>query len=85
MITTLPKELRLLILSFLTRKEYKATVPCKSLLLCKSYHSISDFARFDEIPKISLSDQEKEKLFLMSCEFNNLRLTNWLLKQGVDP
>ena len=32
MILTLPIELRELILSYLTRKEYKQSVPCKSLL-----------------------------------------------------
>ena len=87
MITTLPKELRLLILSFLTRKEYKAMVPCKSLLLCKSYLPIERFSscRSQVLPIIKLTEQEKENLLIESSRLNNLRLLNWLVKHGVDP
>ena len=81
----LPAELKELVISYLSRKEYKATVPCKDLLLCKSYLSLENYCKLDVLSLILLSDQEKEGLFIASCRYNNLRLVKWLLKQGVDP
>ena len=84
MILELPEELQKLILSFFSRKEYKATVPCKALLLCKSYLYSEDYCKLNSIPIVNLSSREKEKLFNDSCKYNNLRLVKWLLTQ-VNP
>lgn len=84
MFSLLPSELRQLILSYLSRREYKAIVPYKNLLLCKSYLSMEDFCKTKVIPLILLSDQEKEQLFLNGCKYDNLILTKWLLKQSID-
>ena len=85
MLINLPEELREIIISYLTRKEYKDTVPCKALLLCKSYLSLEDYCKLTVIPKILLSDKEREVLLLTSCKNNNLFLLRWSLKKGVDP
>ena len=86
MLLSLPVELQQLILSFLTRKEYKQTVSSKSLLLCKSYLSLRKFSKLKELPKVLLSTKELENLFLKSCESDNDWLVDKLInKFKVDP
>lgn len=86
MLLQLPLELRELILSYFTRKEYKESVPCKGLLLCKSYSSAEKFAVLKELPKVNLSSKDLLKLFFKSCKYNNLWLADKLIiKFGVDP
>ena len=86
MLLSLPVELLELILSFLTRKEYKESVPCKDLLLCKSYLPIEEFAKKKEPPKINLSLQELENLLIKSCRTGNVWLVKVLItKFKVDP
>ena len=90
MFLLLPIELRQLILSFLTRKEYKRIVPCKSLLLCRSYLSLNKFVKFKRLPKalpiVKLSSQELEKLFIECCRIGNVWLVDKLIINfKVDP
>ena len=85
MLLSLPMELRKIILSFLTRKEYKETVPCKSLLLCKSYLDVKEFSKLKTLPLVKLTQQELEKLFSYSY-LNNLWLIDKLITNfKVDP
>ena len=76
MLFSLPIELQKLIFSFLTRKEYKETVPCKSLLFCQSYLSLEDFSKLKELPLISLSVRELARLFIKAYQTDNLFLVN---------
>ena len=83
MILELPLDLQKLILSYLTRKEYKVTVPCKALLLCESYLSIEDYCELDSFPIVNLTPLEKETLLHYSFEAGNVYLIRWLMKHGV--
>ena len=101
MILSLPIELQELILSFLTRKEYKETVPCKGLLLCRSYLSLKKFIKLNKLPKyeinliygntkelpiVRLSPRELKTLFIESCGIGNVWLVDRLIVNfKVDP
>ena len=86
MFLILPLELRELIVRYLDRRQYKASVPCKALLVCKSYLSIIAYCRSNSFPIIKLSNKEKQSLFIASCCYNNLALAKRLLKcETVQP
>ena len=84
MILELPLDLQKLILSYLTRKEYRATVPCKALLLCESYLNLNAFAKLNKLPIIQLSSSEKIHFFLESCKLGHWRVVRFLLKDPND-
>lgn len=86
MLLLLPEELRGLILSYFTRKEYKESVPCKSLLLCKCYLSLKEFYVLKKLPIVILSLTELQKLFVEACKDDNIWFMDKLITDfGLDP
>lgn len=64
MLDTLPKELKEIIISYLTRKEYKASVPCKDLLVCDSYLPMKDFVLKRKLPIVQLTSSEQREFLI---------------------